>query len=263
MSVRAIKQINRVFGYVRVSTKEQVRSGISLETQQQAITEFVRDKYNREVDEFFIDDGVSGTRPILDRDGSRALTDTIDQHDVVVCTRLDRLSRNAGDLLGMIPTLEDIGVTLFFCEQFGDVPICYPKAVDAKGLGSRFDMNEMANKIMLMVLSAVSEIEHATIKDRFGEGKVDWASRGYFIGGKVPYGYRVEPEKIGNKTRGKLVEVPEEQAVLKTIYALDKRGYGAKRIADQVNSLHYGVNIKYSKVRKILNRKFQGLPNVA
>jgi len=143
------------------------------------------------------------------------------------------------------------------------VPICYPKAVDAKGLGSRFDMNEMANKIMLMVLSAVSEIEHATIKDRFGEGKVDWASRGYFIGGKVPYGYRVKPEKIGNKTRGKLVEVPEEQAVLKTIYALDKRGYGAKRIADQVNSLHYGVNIKYSKVRKILNRKFQGLPNVA
>ena len=32
MSVKAIKQINRVFGYVRVSTREQVRSGISLET---------------------------------------------------------------------------------------------------------------------------------------------------------------------------------------------------------------------------------------
>jgi DNA invertase Pin-like site-specific DNA recombinase len=43
----------------------------------------------------------------------------------------------------------------------------------------------MANKIMLMVLSAVAEIEHANIKDRFGEGKVDWASRGFSIGGSA------------------------------------------------------------------------------
>ena len=263
MSVRAIKQINRVYGYIRVSTKEQVRSGISLETQQQAISDFVRDKYNREVDEFFIDDGVSGTRAILDRPGSKGLTDAIDEFDVVICTRLDRLSRNAGDLLSLLPTLEEIGITLFFCEQFGEVPICYPKPVDMKGLGSRFDMNEMANKIMLMVLSAVSEIEHATIKDRFGEGKVDWASRGYFIGGSAPYGYRLGPAKNGNKTRTRLEEIPEEQDILRTIYALRDRGKGAKSIAKEVNSLHSGASISYSKVAKILKRKFQGMPNVA
>ena len=91
MSVKAIKQINRVFGYVRVSTREQVRSGISLETQQQAITEFVKEKYNRPVDEFFIDDGVSGTMPILDRPGSREMTDCIEEQEVIICTRLDRL----------------------------------------------------------------------------------------------------------------------------------------------------------------------------
>ena len=50
MSGNPLKQVNNIYGYVRVSTDEQVKSGISLETQKQQITDFVREKYNREVD---------------------------------------------------------------------------------------------------------------------------------------------------------------------------------------------------------------------
>ena len=258
--IQPLKQINNIYGYVRVSTREQVRSGVSLEVQQQQISEFVKEKYNREVSVFFIDDGISGTRPILDRPGSRELTDVIDKNDIIVCTRLDRLSRSSADLLSIIPVLQDIGITLFFCEQFGEVPIVYPRAEGTKGLRSKFDMNEMANQIMLMVLSAVAEIEHSTIKDRFGDGKVDWASRGYFIGGSTPYGYSKVQEKHGNKTRTRLEEIPEEQAVLKTIYALRGRGLGVRRIAKQVSSLHAcALGISDAKVRRILARKFQGM----
>jgi len=45
--ISPLKQINNIYGYVRVSTKEQVRSGVSLEVQQQQITDFVKEKYNR------------------------------------------------------------------------------------------------------------------------------------------------------------------------------------------------------------------------
>jgi putative DNA-invertase from lambdoid prophage Rac len=262
--IQPLKQINNIYGYVRVSTKEQVRSGVSLEVQKQQISAFVEEKYNRKVSVFLIDDGVSGTRPILDRPGSRELTDIIDRHDVIVCTRLDRLSRSSADLLSIIPVLQDIGITLFFCEQFGEVPIVYPKSEGATGLRSKFDMNEMANQIMLMVLSAVAEIEHSTIKDRFGDGKIDWASRGYFIGGSAPYGYEKIQERHGNKTRTRLEEIPEEQAVLKTIYALRDRGLGCRRIANQVASLHAcAAGMSYSKVRRILDRKFQGMAEAA
>ena len=61
------KQVNNIYGYVRVSTLEQARNGSSIELQKDMITEFVKDKYNREVTEFFADEGVSGTIPILDR----------------------------------------------------------------------------------------------------------------------------------------------------------------------------------------------------
>ena len=53
------KQVNNIYGYVRVSTLEQARNGSSIELQKDMITEFVKDKYNREVTEFFSDEGVS------------------------------------------------------------------------------------------------------------------------------------------------------------------------------------------------------------
>ena len=49
------KQVNNIYGYVRVSTLEQARNGSSIELQKDMITEFVKDKYNREVTEFFAD----------------------------------------------------------------------------------------------------------------------------------------------------------------------------------------------------------------
>jgi len=259
MSIEPLKQVNKIYGYVRVSTREQVRSGISLDTQKKNIEEFSQAKYNRSVDQWFVDDGVSGLDPILDRPASRELTDTMDEFDVVICTRLDRLSRSTNDLLGIIPSFEACGITLFFCEQFGEMPIVYPKPKSEKGLRSRFDMAEMANKIMLMVLSAVAEIEHSTIKDRFGDGKLDWAARGYSIGGGVPYGYRKVREKHGNKMRSRLVEDEYEQRVLKTVRRLSDRGEGCRRIARQCNSLHAGCGMTHHKVDRILNRKYQGL----
>lgn len=261
--VTPVNQLNNIYGYLRVSTREQVKSGVSLKVQKRKIKKFVKEKYNREVTEFFIDDGVSGTKALLERPGSKALTDVIDRYDVVICTKLDRLSRSTSDLLQIIPTLQDIGITLFFCEQFGEMPIVYPKKEEKKGLRSRFDMNEMANQIMLMVLSAVAEIEHANICDRFDDGKLDWAERGYHIGGGVPYGYSRKIEYHGNKKRVKLVPIPEQLEIIETIRRLHKRKLGCKKIATQVNSLHHGAEMTYSRVRRILARQYQGMHEAA
>jgi len=258
------KQIRNIYGYCRVSTIEQAENGISVDTQQELITEFVRDKFNKEVSEWFIDAGVSGTVPILERARCREMTDVMDEYDVIVSTRIDRLSRSCNDLLATIPKLEACGVTLYLCEQFGDMPIVYPKDVAAKGLDAKYDMNSLVNQIMLMVLSAVAEMEFENTKKKFAEGKISWAERGYSIGGSPPFGYCFQEEKLkhGNrmKIRKKLVEVPEEQAVLKTIRLARKRGLGARKIAKQVENTHKGFE-KFSptKVQNILKRKYQGL----
>ena len=259
------KQINHVYGYVRVSTSEQAINGISIDTQKDLINNFVQDKFNRTVDKWFIDAGVSGAIPITDRPASRELTDMMDEYDIIVSTRLDRLSRSSGDLLQTIPIFEATGVTYYLCEQFGEMPIAYPKKKGKTSLHSKFDMNEMVNKIMVMVLSAVAEIEHGSTVDKFKEGKLAWAPKGYSIGGSAPFGYRKVEEKVKSgkrvKRRIKLVEIPAEQKVLEVIRKLRKRGLGARRIAKQINA-HFPeyANFPYWKVRNILARKVQGLP---
>ena len=216
------KQIRNIYGYCRVSTIEQSENGISIDTQKELISEFVKEKFNKEVNGWFADSGVSGTVPILEREQCRAMTDVMDEYDIIVATRMDRLSRSCKDLMATIPHFEECGVTFYLCEQFGDMPIVYPKEIAAKGLNSKYDMNALVNQIMLMVLSAVAEMEF--------------------------------------ETRKKLVEVPEEQAVIKTIHQCKKRGLGVRRIAKQVANTHAGFeNFSPNKVDKILNRKFQGL----
>ena len=261
---KPIKQINNIYGYVRVSTEEQVVNGVSLETQKEKINDFVQDKFNREVDRFFVDAGVSGTIPITERPESREMTDIMDENDVVVSTRLDRLSRTTTDLLSTIPVFEQSGVTYNMCEQFGEMPVVYPKTKAENSLDTRFNMEAMANQIMIMVLSAVAEIEHGTTVDRLKEGKLVWADKGYSIGGKTPFGYKKLEEKVkyGNRTkrRIKLVEDPAEQEILTFIRKLRARGLGSRRISKQIDEqFPDAAPFPYWLVEKILRRKKQGL----
>ena len=269
MSINPIKKVNKIYGYVRVSTDEQAAHGISLETQKKEISEFVKGKYHCEVDAFFEDDGYSGKIPVIvngeanpERPGMADLLNNLEEYDVVTPTRLDRLSRSTNDLLGLIPYFQEVYMTLFFCEQFGDVPVVYPKPTSEAGLKARFDMGDMANKIMLMVLSAVAEIEHGTIKDRFSSGKLDWAERGYAIGGAAPFGFKKEAEYHGNsKRRYKLVPDPETHHIYQHIIKMAKRknGKSMQKIADEINSTYPGQNMYKQKISRIVNRKYQGI----
>ena len=78
------KQVNNIYGYIRVSSEQQVKDGSSLDEQKKSIEEFVANKYGgRKVDHFFTDAGISGMKPLLERPGSRELTDTMDANDVI------------------------------------------------------------------------------------------------------------------------------------------------------------------------------------
>jgi|TARA_X000001388_G_scaffold71514_1_gene61333 DNA invertase Pin-like site-specific DNA recombinase len=262
--IAPIKQVNNIYGYVRVSSEQQVTDGSSLEEQKRIINEFVLAKFERPVDKFFVDAGVSGMKDLVERPGSRELTDVMDYHDVIVTTKLDRLARSFIEMVNMIPTLEETGITLYFCEMFGDIPVVLPKEKESTGLAAKLDMSRINNRNLVATLAQFAEFERDMIRSRLSAGKIAWAEKGYSIGGHVPFGYKKEYEDHGSRRHTKLVPIPEEQAVLKTIYALRDRGLGARKIAKQVSNLHPGFeDFKFTKVSKILNRKFQGLPEAS
>ena len=254
------KQINNIYGYIRVSSEQQVKDGSSLDEQRKSIEEFVANKYGREVDQFFTDAGVSGMKPLLERPGSRELTDVMDRHDVIVVTKLDRLARSFLEMVNMIPTLEETGITLYFCEMFNDIPVVLPTEKKAKtGLEAKMDMTRMANQQLITNMAQFAEIERGMIMSRLNGGKIVYAEKGYSIGGQTPFGYKKEYDESGSRRRTKLIPVPEEQKVLKHIYALRERGLGARKIAREIQSSHAGYeDFPFHKVHRILKRKFQG-----
>ncbi|RTE92761.1 recombinase family protein [Bradyrhizobium sp. LVM 105] len=199
----------RVFGYCRVSTAEQANSGMSLETQQQQITGYAMMK-GWQVDGFFVEAGVSGSVPLVDRPEGKRLLQALQAGDVVVTARLDRTFRSAADALVTLEQFKADKIGLHMIDLGGDVT--------GNGI----------SKLVFTILSAVAENVRDGIRERVREAKRYRASQQLFNGGKRPFGYDIE----GEEKNKRLVPNANEQAAL-------KRGLGMQANGDSLRSIAF------------------------
>jgi putative DNA-invertase from lambdoid prophage Rac len=90
------------------------------------------------------------------------------------------------------------------------------------------------SKLVFTILSAVAEAE----RDRIRHVKADQRRRRRYLGGLVPFGWRVGPD-------GDLVEVPQQQAAIRRAQRLRARGLSLRAIAS-------GVRISHETVKRIV-----------
>ena len=126
----------------------------------------------------------------------------------------------------MLKDLEARGVALHFLD-----------------LGGNVTGNGIA-KLVFTILSAVAEAERDGIRERIADVKRDQRSRGRYLGGTVPFGYRVGEG-------GELVEIPEQQEAIRTMSALRAGGMSLRAIAAAVESWH-GIRVSHAGVDKVL-----------
>ena len=151
----------KVFGYARVSTKEQ-----NLDRQLIALGE--AGVSERDI----ITDKASGKD--LDRAGYQALKNTILRSgDTLIIKSLDRLSRNKEDLKKEIQFFKDNNIRL----KVLDIPT---SMIDIPS-GQEWIL-DMINNILIEVLSSIAEQERATIKQRQAEGIAAAKSQGKVLG---------------------------------------------------------------------------------
>jgi site-specific DNA recombinase len=95
-------------GYVRVSTDEQAREGVSLADQEQRIREFAAER-GWELSQVFADRGVSGSIAFADRPaGGQAFATGVDR---IIVAAWDRLSRDAADFLAVARDRQLVSIT--------------------------------------------------------------------------------------------------------------------------------------------------------
>ena len=136
-----------VYGYARVST-----TGQCLDRQLDALTQAGVDK------DLIYTEKMSGTKS--NRPKLKALLETVEEGDTVYIESLSRLGRSSADLITLMQTFHNEGVTLI-------------------SLKEKLDFGSAAGKMILCVLS---EFERETISERVREGVKSARERGRFGG---------------------------------------------------------------------------------
>lgn len=127
------------FAYLRVSTKDQ--------TTEQQLAQIQGAGHQIEKDRVYVEQGVSGKVPALQREQFSKLNERMDAGNTLVVTKLDRLGRDMLDVIATIRDLTERGV-----------------AIVILGLGT-LDRTPQA-KLTLAMLAAISEYERDLISER-------------------------------------------------------------------------------------------------
>jgi len=175
-----------VYGYIRVSTQEQVDSGLSLAAQRQKISDFCRYKSFNLI-EIIEDANVSASIPLSEREGGARLIASA--ATAVVAVRLDRLFRDAHDCLGVTKDWNKRGISLHLLD-----------------LG--VDTSSAMGRAFLTNAATYAELERNLISERTREALSQIKERGGDLGA-APLGF--EYQKGGDGT-AKLVASEKELA---------------------------------------------------
>jgi putative DNA-invertase from lambdoid prophage Rac len=213
-----------VYGYTRVSTDRQANEGESLGAQQRIIEGYAM-MMGLEVTEIFVERGISGSMQLVKRPGGAKLLHALKAGDAVITPKLDRMFRSARDALDVLDRLKDQGVSLHMIDLGGDVT--------GNGI----------SKPVFTILSAVAEAERDRTRERIRDVKRDQKARKRYLGGVVPFGWQVGPDK-------ELIEDAAQQSAIRRMVKLRKQGKALRAIAAEMKSA--GFKLSHFGVQKIV-----------
>jgi len=157
------------FGYGRVSTAQQTTDNQKLELE----------NFGYKIDYWFEDTGVSGKTSAKQRPQFKALLDKIRDGEKIVVSKLDRLGRDAIDVLQTVKELSDRNIKIIVHQ-----------------LGST-DLSSSAGKMLLTMLAAVAEMERDLLIERTQSGLQRAISEGKQLG---------RPTKTSSSERETIIE---------------------------------------------------------
>jgi DNA invertase Pin-like site-specific DNA recombinase len=200
--------------YTRVSTEDQAKEGFSLEAQIGRLRDYCRAR-EWEVYKEFVDDGYSGrdTR----RPAYRAMMEEMDQWDLLLVWKMDRIHRNSRNFMEMMERLKEEG------KEFVSVT-------------ESLDTSTAMGRFVVDIIQRIAQLESEQIGERVYAGMEQKAqtpikrldpNKGVFLGFGHPFGYDYK--------NGTLVMNEDEAAVVKKIYEMYTAGDTVSKIVTFLN----------------------------
>ncbi|MDA8307500.1 MAG: recombinase family protein [Deltaproteobacteria bacterium] len=218
----------KVTGYIRVSTEDQAREGVSLEAQEGKIRAWADLNGYAEV-EIFTDAGISGSS-MDKREGLHAALKAVGKDDALIVYSLSRLARSTKDTLMIADKLMDQGA-------------------DLVSLSEKIDTTTAAGKMVFRMLAVLAEFERDQIAERTQTALAHKKSKGERVG-SIPYGFRLAED------RKHLLPDPAEQEVIGFIRECHKScmGYNAiaRMLTERGKKTRTGKDFQATQVMRIL-----------
>lgn len=165
------------FAYGRVSTRDQTAENQKLEIE----------RAGYKVDYWYADEGVSGKVAATQRQQFAKMLQQIRDKETLVVTKLDRLGRDAQDVLATIKALEARHIEVIVLQ-----------------LG-KLDLASAAGKLMLTMLAAVAEMERDLLVERTQAGLARAKKEGKTLGRPSKTTPEQRAEIIAQYTQGATV----------------------------------------------------------
>ena len=170
---------------------------ISVESQ----IEFCKKEVTAESYKVYTDKGYSGKN--IDRPAFQDLLRDIEAGKVnrVIVYRLDRISRSVLDFANLIEVFQK-------------------NRVDFVSTMEKFDTSTPIGKAMLMIVMIFAQLERETIQQRVIDAYSSRSKRGFYMGGRVPFGFELV-ETLIDGIRTKMYKPIEEEAeVIRLIFSM-------------------------------------------
>lgn len=197
-------------GYVRVSTEEQVREGVSVSAQESKIRAYA-DLHGLNLVAVYRDEGVSAGKPLASRPSGVELLARIKGGEAghVIAMKLDRLFRDAVDCLQTAREWDAAGIAMHLIDLGG-------QTVNTGSAMGRFFMTVMAG---------AAEMERNLVRERTAAALAHKRDRGERLG-TTPLGF-VTPEP-----GAEMEPVPDELEAVRFILRRREGGATYQAIAD-------------------------------
>lgn len=178
--------------------------GESIENQIELCLEYAQSHFKDVHIQIYEDEGFTGAN--TDRPKFKQLMQDIKAKkiDVLMCYRLDRISRNVADFSSTLEMLEKYNV-------------------DFVSIKEQFDTSSPMGRAMTYISSVFAQLERETIAERVQDNMEQLAKTGRWLGGTAPVGYESVPV-ITTDTNGKirkqfkLKKIPEQAKIVQMLF---------------------------------------------
>lgn len=223
----------KLLAYIRVSTDDQA---LSLEAQRKDVMDFCA-AGGHELIEIFVDEDVSAFKEMSRRPaGKRLLQATLERSGVgVLCTRLDRMFRNAVDGMTVAKRWESIRVPIY-----------------VKAMGSSVVVTDNATGwLLFQTLLIHAEFERNITAERTSDVKRMRREKRLKYSSVAPYGWMFVPRKDDSE---KIERDPKTWPVVETVFELRRLCCSYSEIIRSVKEIH-GVELYKMQIKRMLDHE--------